>query len=289
MCGCLVTRVRKQASQPAEQSLSLPWSLSFLSLWLPPFPLTLPYVRPSLPPSLPPSLCPSPKWNTYLRDFSSSNKQLSTSLLSPSILWEGEYFTLSTRHGNEKHTGELHKWQKLIKGELREGLVTKSKDLFWLVGFYENHYSLALMGHESRSQPFHPTFWGEMCRRGSIMRVSYEKPRSSHCVMKCFWWGCWGNFGSVAALGSLFSDGTSLCVAALLFSASGLLFVCLAYCFVDQSNEILRELLHDPEIWNWSLLGVRGYKQLLAEGACTAMFDYGERSLCWALHQVKAP
>ena len=56
-----------------------------------------------------------------------------------------------------------------------------------------------------------------------------------------------GCHGSVAALGSLFLIG-SLCVAALLFSASGLLFVCLAYCCVNQSNEILRELLHGPVV-----------------------------------------
>ena len=35
----------------------------------------------------------------------------------------------------------------------------------------------------------------------------------------------------------------SLCVAALLFSASGLLFVCLAYCFVNQSAVMSRKQL----------------------------------------------
>ena len=64
----------------------------------------------------------------------------------------------------------------------------------------------------------------------------------------CWWWWrcfplrwspCWQLSEASFLIGSL-------CVAALLFSASWLLFVCLAYCFVNQSNEILRELLHDP-------------------------------------------
>ena len=47
----------------------------------------------------------------------------------------------------------------------------------------------------------------------------------------------------------------SICVAALLFSASGLLFVCLAYFFVNQSNEILRGCYMTPEAGHKSRFG----------------------------------
>ena len=48
-----------------------------------------------------------------------------------------------------------------------------------------------------------------------------------------------------------------MCSSSIVFSVR--VIVCLAYCFVNQSNEILRELLHDPFIsigdwiFSWSL------------------------------------
>ena len=49
-------------------------------------------------------------------------------------------------------------------------------------------------------------------------------------------------FGSVAALGSFFSDRFPMCSSSIVFSIR--VIVCLlTYCFLNQSNEILRELL----------------------------------------------
>ena len=55
-----------------------------------------------------------------------------------------------------------------------------------------------------------------------------------------------------APLGSLFSDRFPMCSSSIVFSVR-VIVVCLAYCFVNQSNDILRELLHDPYFHEWNL------------------------------------
>ena len=92
-----------------------------------------------------------------------------------------------------------------------------------------------------------------------------------------------------AALGSLFSDRFPMCSSSIVFSVRVIVLVCLAYCFVSQSHEILRELLDDPfppgRLQSWSPVGRPiSYSAFVLQGSSRCWW-----ACCWPPSPLPSP